>query len=85
MYMSNLARLMCFNYVYTCLQVQVVGPLKGLPLLRHRTVPTTSTISTIFGDSYFLLNPHVTLVLFALSSLLVLCSSMVMYFYAHGR
>ncbi|XP_032683675.1 protein tincar isoform X2 [Odontomachus brunneus] len=66
-------------------KVQVVGPLKVLPLLRHRTVATTSTISTIFGDSYFLLNPHVTLVLFALSSLLVLCSSMVMYFYAHGR
>ncbi|XP_014480514.1 PREDICTED: protein tincar [Dinoponera quadriceps] len=66
-------------------KVQVVGPLKVLPLLRHRTVAATSTISTIFGDSYFLLNPHVTLVLFALSSLLVLCSSMVMYFYAHGR
>ncbi|XP_025155773.1 protein tincar [Harpegnathos saltator] len=66
-------------------KVQVVGPLKVLPLLRHRTVATSSTISTIFGDSYFLLNPHVTLVLFALSSLLVLCSSMVMYFYAHGR
>ncbi|XP_043671671.1 protein tincar isoform X3 [Vespula pensylvanica] len=66
-------------------KVQVVGPLKVLPLLRHRTVTTASTISTIFGDSYFLLNPHVTLALFALSSLLVLCSSMVMYFYAHGR
>ncbi|XP_047353410.1 protein tincar isoform X1 [Vespa velutina] len=66
-------------------KVQVVGPLKVLPLLRHRTVATASTISTIFGDSYFLLNPHVTLALFALSSLLVLCSSMVMYFYAHGR
>ncbi|KAI4474688.1 hypothetical protein M0802_015494 [Mischocyttarus mexicanus] len=67
-------------------KVQVVGPLKVLPLLRPRTLTTTaSTISTIFGDSYFLLNPHVTLALFALSSLLVLCSSMVMYFYAHGR
>ncbi|XP_020300399.1 protein tincar isoform X2 [Pseudomyrmex gracilis] len=66
-------------------KVQVVGALKGLPFLRHRTVATTSTISTIFGDSYFLLNPPVTLVLFALSSFLVLCSSMVMYFYAHGR
>ncbi|XP_012223044.1 protein tincar isoform X2 [Linepithema humile] len=66
-------------------KVQVVGALKALPLLRHRTVATTSTISTIFGDSYFLLDPPVTLVLFALSSFLVLCSSMVMYFYAHGR
>ncbi|RLU25377.1 hypothetical protein DMN91_001533 [Ooceraea biroi] len=66
-------------------KVQVVGALKVLPLLRHRTVATTSTISTIFGDSYFLLDPPVTLVLFALSSFLVLCSSMVMYFYAHGR
>ncbi|XP_014600060.1 PREDICTED: protein tincar isoform X4 [Polistes canadensis] len=66
-------------------KVQVVGPLKVLPLLRSRTLATGSTISTIFGDSYFLLNPHVTLALFALSSLLVLCSSMVMYFYAHGR
>ncbi|XP_011054169.1 PREDICTED: protein tincar isoform X3 [Acromyrmex echinatior] len=66
-------------------KVQVVGALKVLPHLRHRTVPTTSTISTIFGDSYFLLDPPVTLVLFALLSFLVLCSSMVMYFYAHGR
>ncbi|XP_025268311.1 protein tincar isoform X1 [Camponotus floridanus] len=66
-------------------KIQVVGPLKVLPFLRHRTVATTSTISTIFGDSYFVLDPPVTLVLFALSSFLVLCSSMVMYFYAHGR
>nr|XP_003703497.2 PREDICTED: protein tincar isoform X1 [Megachile rotundata]XP_012141303.1 PREDICTED: protein tincar isoform X1 [Megachile rotundata] len=68
-------------------KVQVMGPLKALPVLRqqYRTISTTSSISTIFGDSYFLLNPHVTLVLFALSSLLVLCSSMVMYFYAYGR
>ncbi|XP_029167350.1 protein tincar-like [Nylanderia fulva] len=66
-------------------KVQVVGALKVLPFLRHRTVATTSTISTIFGDSYFLLDPPVTLVLFALSSFLVLCSSMAMYFYAHGR
>ncbi|XP_050449533.1 protein tincar isoform X2 [Cataglyphis hispanica] len=66
-------------------KVQVVGPLKVLPFLRHRTVATMSTISTIFGDSYFVLDPPVTLVLFALSSFLVLCSSMVMYFYAHGR
>ncbi|XP_076479729.1 transmembrane protein tincar isoform X3 [Bombus vancouverensis nearcticus] len=68
-------------------KVQVMGPLKVLPVLRqqYRTISTTSSISTIFGDSYFLLNPHVTLVLFALSSLLVLCSSMVMYFYAYGR
>ncbi|CAK9800317.1 Protein tincar, partial [Anthophora quadrimaculata] len=70
-------------------QVQVMGPLKVLPVLRQQyrttTVSTPSSISSIFGDSYFLLNPHVTLVLFALSSLLVLCSSMVMYFYAYGR
>ncbi|KAK1130276.1 hypothetical protein K0M31_018414 [Melipona bicolor] len=68
-------------------KVQVIGPLKVLPVLRqqYRTISTTSSISTIFGDSYFLLNPHVTLILFALSSLLVLCSSMVMYFYAYGR
>lgn len=66
-----------------------MGPLKVLPVLRQQyrttTVSTPSSISSIFGDSYFLLNPHVTLVLFALSSLLVLCSSMVMYFYAYGR
>ncbi|KOC70395.1 Protein tincar [Habropoda laboriosa] len=67
---------------------QLMGPLKVLPVLRQQyrtTVSTTSSISSIFGDSYFLLNPHVTLVLFALSSLLVLCSSMVMYLYAYGR
>jgi hypothetical protein len=67
-------------------KVQVVGPLKVLPLLRHRTVTTsTSAMSTLFGDRFFLLNPHVTLGIFALSSLLVLCSSMVMYLYAYGR
>ncbi|XP_033332793.2 transmembrane protein tincar isoform X1 [Megalopta genalis] len=87
-------------------KIQVVGPLKVLPVLRQQYralsssgsgggsnggpgsglgATTTTTISTIFGDSYFLLNPHVTLVLFGLSSLLVLCSSMVMYFYAYGR
>ncbi|XP_017892290.1 protein tincar isoform X2 [Ceratina calcarata] len=68
-------------------KVQLMGPLKVLPVLRqqYRTISTTSSISTFFGDTYFLLNPHVTLVLFALSSLLVLCSSMVMYFYAYGR
>ncbi|CAD1472297.1 unnamed protein product, partial [Heterotrigona itama] len=74
-------------YVGMSVLYKVIGPLKVLPVLRqqYRTISTTSGISTIFGDSYFLLNPHVTLVLFALSSLLVLCSSMVMYFYAYGR
>ncbi|XP_008202989.1 protein tincar isoform X3 [Nasonia vitripennis] len=74
-------------------KIQVVGPMKVLPLLRHRTVPTTTStlsgigaLSSFFGsDRFFLLNPHVTLGIFALSSLLVLCSSMVMYLYAYGR
>ncbi|XP_043251057.1 protein tincar isoform X2 [Colletes gigas] len=79
--------LLAFVGMSVLYKIQVVGPLKVLPVLRqqYRAVSSTSTISTIFGDSYFLLNPHVTLVLFALSSLLVLCSSMVMYFYAYGR
>lgn len=62
-----------------------MGPLKVLPLLRHRTITIASTITTLFGDSYFVLNPHVTLALFGLSNLLVLCTSMVMYMYAYGR
>ncbi|XP_043494281.1 protein tincar isoform X3 [Polistes fuscatus] len=82
---NSVQSLLAYAGMSVLYKVQVVGPLKVLPLLRSRTVPTASTISTIFGDSYFLLNPHVTLALFALSSLLVLCSSMVMYFYAHGR
>lgn len=76
-------------------QVQVVGAHKILPQMRqHRPVhPTASytsgmqrVVASLFGDnSHFLLNPHVTLALFALSSLLVLCSSMVTYLYAYGR
>lgn len=62
--------------------------------MRHRTINPTvippggiqRIIGNLFGDnSHLLLNPHVTLVLFALSSLLVLCSSMVTYLYAYGR
>lgn len=67
------------------LKVQVVGPLKVLPLLRHRSFTTARTLSSFFGDRFFLLDPHITLGMFALSSLLVLCSSMVMYLYAYGR
>ncbi|KAK0161414.1 hypothetical protein PV327_009885 [Microctonus hyperodae] len=75
-------------------KIQVVGPHKVLSLMRHRTTNPTIVppggiqriIGNLFGDnSHLLLNPHVTLVLFALSSLLVLCSSMVTYLYAYGR
>ncbi|XP_076681277.1 transmembrane protein tincar isoform X4 [Andrena cerasifolii] len=86
--MNSAQSLLAYVGMSVLYKVQVVGPLKVLPVLRqqYRTVSsTTSTMSSIFGDSYFLLNPHVTLVLFALSSLLVHCSSMVMYFYAYGR
>ncbi|KAL7294943.1 hypothetical protein TKK_0011863 [Trichogramma kaykai] len=75
-------------------KVQVVGPMKALPLMRHRQVTTLtngtltgtgSTLANLLGDRIFLLNPHVTLGIFIMSSLLVLCSSMVMYLYAYGR
>ncbi|XP_034950828.1 protein tincar isoform X2 [Chelonus insularis] len=74
-------------------KVQVVGPHKVLSPMRHRTFQPASNssriqrmVSSLFGDtSHLLLNPHVTLALFALSSLLVLCSSMVTYLYAYGR
>ncbi|XP_011301802.1 protein tincar isoform X2 [Fopius arisanus] len=86
--------LMAYAGMSILYKVQVVGPHKVLPLMRHRTVHPTAVpssgaqrvISNLFGDnSHFLLNPHVTLALFALSSLLVLCSSMVTYLYAYGR
>ncbi|XP_015113177.1 protein tincar isoform X2 [Diachasma alloeum] len=86
--------LMAYAGMSILYKVQVVGPQKVLPLMRHRTVHPTPVpssgaqrvISNLFGDnSHFLLNPHVTLALFALSSLLVLCSSMVTYLYAYGR
>ncbi|XP_076294025.1 transmembrane protein tincar isoform X2 [Lasioglossum baleicum] len=129
--MNSAQSLLAYVGMSVLYKIQVVGPLKALPVLRQQyrtfsssgsgsgsttistgttigtgsgtstgagaiattsttsttttTTTTTATISTIFGDSYFLLNPHVTLVLFGLSSLLVLCSSMVMYFYAYGR
>ncbi|KAJ8664445.1 hypothetical protein QAD02_006107 [Eretmocerus hayati] len=82
---NTLQCLLAYAGMSVLYKVQVVGPLKVLPLLRHRTITTTSTISNFLGDRFFLLNPHVTLGLFALSTLLVLCSSMVMYLYAYGR
>ncbi|XP_058794885.1 protein tincar isoform X2 [Phymastichus coffea] len=82
---NSLQSLLSYAGMSVLYKVQVVGPLKVLPLLRHRSFTTARTLSNLFGDRFFLLNPHITLGIFALSSLLVLCSSMVMYLYAYGR
>lgn len=76
-------------------KIQVFGPHKVLPLMRQKRVYSTSAhftdglqriVTNLFGEnSHLILNPHVTLALFALSSVLVLCSSMVTYLYAYGR
>lgn len=76
-------------------KIQVVGPHKVLQLMRQRRIyPASMDVTTniqriitnLFGNnSHLILNPHVTLALFVLSTVLVLCSSMVTYLYAYGR
>lgn len=63
------------------LQVQIIGAWKALPLLKHQP----GGLSTLGGSSPFLLNPQVTLVLYILSCLLILASSLVLYLYGHTR
>lgn len=60
------------------IQVQVIGPWKSLPLLKHQVRET-------INSDVFLLNPQVTIALYILSCLLVLASSLVLYLYGHTR
>jgi hypothetical protein len=68
---NGLQSLLAFAGISVLYKVQMVGAAESLPLLR-----TTQP---------FLLNAHVTLALFVLSSILVLASSLVLYLYGYGR
>lgn len=64
-------------------QVHVAGVWKSLPLLKH--ISHTNIYSFSDENSPFLLNSQVTFALYILSTLLVLSSSIVLYFYGHTR
>lgn len=66
-------------------KVQMIGPAKALPLLRHHSDKGISMFINSSTNSPFLLNPQVTLSLFLLSGFLVLGSSLVLYLYGYGR
>ncbi|XP_044018086.1 protein tincar isoform X4 [Aphidius gifuensis] len=92
---NSVQSLIAYSGMSILYKIQVVGPHKVLQLMRQRRIyPTSMDITTniqriitnLFGDnSHLILNPHVTLALFVLSTVLVLCSSMVTYLYAYGR
>ncbi|RZF42831.1 hypothetical protein LSTR_LSTR003655, partial [Laodelphax striatellus] len=71
--------LLVYAGVCVIYKVHVIGPTEALPLLQHR-----STLS-LGIPQHFLLNAHITLGLFLLSTLLVTLSSMVLYLYGYGR
>ncbi|GLV44477.1 tincar [Carabus blaptoides fortunei] len=78
---NGLQSLLAFAGMSVLYKVQIIGAWKALPLLRHYP----DGMSPLGGKSPFLLNPHVTLSLFCLSSLLILSSSLILYLYGHGR
>lgn len=61
-------------------QVHVIGIWKALPLLKHN-----ARVYNFGSPTPFLLNSQVTFALYILSTLLVLASSIVLYFYGHTR
>ncbi|XP_053594611.1 protein tincar isoform X1 [Microplitis demolitor] len=93
LFINSVQSLISYAGMSVLYKVQVLGPHKVLNLVRNRVQPTPiyssrlqKVVTNLFGDTtHLLLNPHVTLALFALSSLLILCSSMVTYLYAYGR
>lgn len=64
--------------------MHVAGVWKSLPLLKHIT-HSSKMYSFSDENSPFLLNSQVTFALYILSTLLVLSSSIVLYFYGHTR
>lgn len=60
--------------------MHVVGVWKALPLLKHN-----SRVYNFGNPTPFLLNSQVTFAMYILSTLLVLASSIVLYFYGHTR
>lgn len=81
LFLNGIQTLLAFAGMSILYKVQVIGPWKTLPLLKHQP----GGFSPNGGMSPFLLNPQVTLALYLLSILLVLSSSLVLYLYGHTR
>ncbi|XP_065155259.1 protein tincar-like isoform X2 [Atheta coriaria] len=79
---NGLQTLLSYAGMSVLYKVQIVGPWKALPLMKHHLGGVTSPLG---GISPFLLNPQVTLALYILSLLLILASSLVLYLYGHTR
>ncbi|XP_023017809.1 transmembrane protein tincar isoform X2 [Leptinotarsa decemlineata] len=77
---NGLHTLLSFAGMSILYKVHVVGVWKALPLLKHN-----SRVYNFGSPTPFLLNSEVTFAMYVLSTLLVLASSIVMYFYGHTR
>ncbi|XP_056634976.1 protein tincar [Diorhabda sublineata] len=77
---NGLHILLSFAGMSVLYKVHVVGVWKVLPLLKHN-----AKVYNFGNPTPFLLNSQVTFALYTLSTLLVLASSIVLYFYGHTR
>ncbi|XP_018563624.1 protein tincar isoform X2 [Anoplophora glabripennis] len=77
---NGLHTLLSFAGMSILYKVHVVGVWKALPLLKHN-----SRVYNFGNPTPFLLNSQVTFAMYILSTLLVLASSIVLYFYGHTR
>ncbi|XP_072379513.1 protein tincar [Diabrotica undecimpunctata] len=77
---NGLHILLSFAGMSILYKVHVVGVWKALPLLKHN-----AKVYSFGSPTPFLLNSQVTFALYTLSTLLVLASSIVLYFYGHTR
>ncbi|KAL3268994.1 hypothetical protein HHI36_008079 [Cryptolaemus montrouzieri] len=77
---NSVHTLLSYSGMTILYKVQVAGIWKSLPLLKHTNFALISSKSTPF-----LLNAQVTLGLYLLSTLLVIASSLILYFYGHTR
>ncbi|KAJ8972556.1 hypothetical protein NQ314_000143, partial [Rhamnusium bicolor] len=75
---NGLHTLLSFAGMSILYKVHVLGVWKALPLLKHN-----SRVYNFGNPTPFLLNSQVTFAMYILSTLLVLASSIVLYFYGH--
>nr|XP_022917978.1 uncharacterized protein LOC111427199 [Onthophagus taurus]XP_022917979.1 uncharacterized protein LOC111427199 [Onthophagus taurus] len=73
--------LLSYTGVSILYKVQIMGGLKVLPFFKHQL--TKSTFA--YKSTPFLLNPLVSILLYILYILLIICSSLVFYLYGHIR
>ncbi|CAH0554998.1 unnamed protein product [Brassicogethes aeneus] len=78
---NGLHTLISFAGMSILYKVHIAGVWKSLPLLKHNA----RSVYTFGSPTPFLLNSQVTFGMYMLSTLLVLSSSIVLYFYGHTR